>query len=425
MTKKLNLILNEVLERVNPSQKELETIEESLRKFILNLNKRIKKLKIDAEIFVGGSFSKKTLIKKNLYDIDLFLRYGKKHKEEEFRKLSKKILRFLRGVSIVHGSRDYFRVKGNSFFFFEVVPVRMIKTPKEAVNITDLSYLHFKYINKKIKSKKILDEIKLAKAFCHATKTYGAESYVKGFSGYSLELLVYYFGGFEKFIKALSKKLNKKMVIDIERDYKNSDVLIDMNGSKLDSPIILVDPTFKARNVLAALSEETFEKFQKSVRLFLKNPSIEFFVPKRIDFQKIENESIKKEFKFLGLKLKTKKVKGDIAGAKLLKFFNHLSNEFGKYFEVKSKEFEYIEGKAGMGYFVLKPRGEIKFNGPQIKDEKNALKFRTEHKIIYEDKGRLCAKNKINFSPKEFLDKWKKKNKKKIKEMSIIKINSF
>ncbi|MDP3966602.1 MAG: hypothetical protein Q8Q04_03660 [archaeon] len=425
MKRKLNSVLNEVLEEINPSEDELKVIRESLKKFESYLKKRIKKLKIDADLFVGGSFSKNTLIRKNFYDIDLFLRYGKKHAEKDFFKLSKKILRFVGGVSVIHGSRDYFRVKGNSFFLYEVVPVRRISRPSEAVNITDLSYLHSRYINRKIKNKKILDEIKLGKAFCHGTKTYGAETYVRGFSGYSIELLIYYFKSFERFLNVLSKNQDKKLIVDIEKFYKREDVLIDMNGSKLDSPVILVDPTYKARNALAALSYETFKKFQVSARAFLKNPLADFFIPKKIDFQKVKSESQRRGFQFLRLKLKTKKDKGDIAGAKLLKFFNHLEKEFEKYFEVKIKDFEYIEGKAGEGYFVLSPRKEIVFKGPSVKDEKNSIRFKKEHANTYEKKGRFYAYKKVDFSSREFLRKWAKKNKMKIKEMSISGIEGY
>ena len=47
---------------------------------------------------------------------------------------------------------------------------------------------------------------------------------------------------------------------------------MDLNSSKLNSPIIPIDPTYKQRNVLAALSKETFEMFQKSCKEFLENP---------------------------------------------------------------------------------------------------------------------------------------------------------
>ena len=102
-------------------------------------------------------------------------------------------------------------------------------------------------MKKKVKNK-MLKEIMLAKAFCHASKCYGAESYIQGFSGYSLELLIYYYKGFMKFAREIAKDNGKnKIIIDIERFYKNkNEIMININSSKLQSPIILVDPTFKS-----------------------------------------------------------------------------------------------------------------------------------------------------------------------------------
>lgn len=200
--KKINSILAEVLEKIEPSKKELEIIKNSLKEFLEKIEKRIKVLKINAEVFVGGSFAKKTVIKKDKYDVDIFLRFDKKYKK--ISDLTEKILKGIKNVSMIHGSRDYFRIKINPAIYFELIPVAKVKNPKESKNITDLSYSHVKYINKKIKSKKLLDEIRLAKAFCYANHCYGAESYINGFSGYGLELLVYYYGSFLKFIKAVS-----------------------------------------------------------------------------------------------------------------------------------------------------------------------------------------------------------------------------
>ncbi|MFH1801580.1 MAG: nucleotidyltransferase domain-containing protein, partial [archaeon] len=286
MTKKIDSILKEVLEKIEPPKEELKFINESLRDFLERIRKRIEVLKINAEVFVGGSFAKGTVIKKDYYDVDVFVRFDKKYKDEEISVLTKKILKDIKGVLVVHGSRDYFRVKINSYFFIEVIPVTKIAKSSEARNITDLSYSHVKYVNKKIKSKKVLDEIKIAKAFCHAKKCYGAESYINGFSGYGLELLVYHYGSFLKFIKAASKMENKE-VVDIEKHYKNKPtVLMDLNGSKLHSPIILIDPTHKQRNALAALSDETFEKFREECKKFLKNPSIKSFEIEKTDLEK-------------------------------------------------------------------------------------------------------------------------------------------
>src|SRR3989338_1845087 len=300
MNKKVDDILKEVLERVEPSEQDLEEINKALKQFKERIWEQIKKHKLDAVLFEGGSFAKKTIIKKDNYDIDIFIMFSEKFKGQNISKLTKKLIKGIKGVSVIHGSRDYFQIKNSKDFFIELIPVIKVNEPKKAENITDLSYSHVTYINKKIKNREILDEIKIAKAFCYATKTYGAESYINGFSGYSLELLIYYYKSFLRFIKAIAGHKPRvctrqtslsnsecgleqgKIIIDIEKHYKKkNDVLLDMNSSKLGSPIILVDPTYKQRNALAALSDETFNKFKKAARDFLRNPSIKDFEIKK------------------------------------------------------------------------------------------------------------------------------------------------
>lgn len=420
MKNKLITILKKVSKEINPSEETLIYINEELENFLKKINKRIKKLKIKVEPFCGGSYAKGTLMKKGNYDVDLFLRFDKKYKESEYTKLTKKILRRTKKVSKVHGSRDYFQVKICPWFKIEVVPVKKVKNPKEADNITDLSYSHVKYINKKIKSKKILNDIKLAKAFCSATKTYGAESYVHGFSGYSLELLINHYKSFEKMLKELSKKRKTKIIIDSESHYKNkNEIMIEMNGSKLQSPIILIDPTYKERNALAALSDETFKRFQKAAKDFLKNPKQEAFKEKKINLDKIKEKAKKQKQEFLLITSKTKKQDGDIAGTKLLKFHKHLIHELKRYFEIIDEEFKYEKNQQGKAYFVLEKKNYEIFKGPFIKDKKNLEKFKKEHKKVKEENGRLIAKEKIEISAKDFFRIWTKKNKKKIKEMYI------
>lgn len=419
--KKANSVLNEVLQKIKPDKTEIEFLQKELNKFLIYFKSKSKKLKIDAEIFVGGSFAKGTVMKKGKYDIDLFARFDKKYSEKELSILTKKILGKLNNLEEIHGSRDYFRIKIGEKFYFEIVPVVKINNPKEARNITDLSYSHVKYINKKIKNKKMLDEILLAKAFCYATGTYGAESYINGFSGYSLELLIYKYKSFVKFIEAMSK-VKDKLVIDAEKYYKKDRVLIDMNSSKLNSPIILIDPTYKQRNALAALSKETFAKFQKECIKFLKNPSIEFFEQRKIDILKIKEKAKKEKNDFTLIQASTKKQEGDIAGSKLFKFYRHLENELKKFFEIKEKGFNYNLKQAARFYFVAKPKKEIVLEGPFIEDKKNIKKFKAEHKKTFTKGKKIYSKIKVNFNLNEFLDKWKNKNKKRINEMYIEKI---
>ena len=160
--KKINSVLKEVLKKVEPAKEDIKLIENSLKDFLERFQRKLKSLRIDAEIFVGGSFAKNTVIKKDHYDVDIFVRFDKKYDNREISNLLAKALKGFKNLTKIHGSRDYFRIKVSPTFFIELIPVKKIKTLKEAENITDLSYSHVKYINKKIKSSKIFDEIRIA-----------------------------------------------------------------------------------------------------------------------------------------------------------------------------------------------------------------------------------------------------------------------
>lgn len=417
--RKINSILKDVLKKIQPPEKDLKIINNSLARFLIDIKKKIKNLKINAEIFVGGSFSKNTLIKKDIYDIDVFIRFEKNYKE--ISEITKKIIKGIKNPITVHGSRDYFKIKVSPIAYIELIPVIKINNPKDAENITDLSYSHVNYINKRIKkNKKILEDIMLAKAFCYANNCYGAESYISGFSGYGLELLVYHYGGFLRFIKEMVKIRKEKLIIDIEKQHKNKqDVFMNLNSSKLHSPIILIDPTYKQRNVLAALSDESFEKFKKVCAEFLRKPNLSFFELKKPDIEKIKKYAKEKKYEFSIMKIETNRQEGDIAGSKLLKFYKHIKNEIEKYFEIKKTGFEYTGKKIADCFFVVKSKGEIFVSGPETKDKENVKSFKKIHKKNFVKKNRVYASEKVDFSLKEFIDRWKNKNREKLRDMSI------
>lgn len=414
--KKEALVLKEVIEKIKPPEEDLKIINDSLKDFLKKLETGLKKHKIEAEVFVGGSFAKNTVIKKDNYDIDVFLRFlDDKNISAQTAKVLKEIGKF----SVMYGSRDYFQLKVSPDFFIEVVPVKKVKNPKESENITDLSYSHVNYIKKKLKSRKILDEVRLAKAFCYANNCYGAESYIQGFSGYGLELLVYYYGSFLKFIRAMVKAKDK-IVIDIEKKFKNKqEVLMNINSSKLQSPIVLIDPTYKQRNALAALSKETFEKFKEDCRKFLKTPSVKFFEVKKTDLEKVKQNAKKNKFEFILLEARTEKQEGDVAGSKLLKFYRHLENEISRFFEIKNMGFDYEKEKSAKFFFVVKNRKEILCAGPSVNDKKNIIAFKKKHKHTFVKGKKIFAKEKISFSVNKFIEKWELKNRGKMKDMSI------
>jgi len=395
-------ILKKVLNKITPSEKELKKMNLAIDNFVSKLEGSIKKKKIKAEVFVGGSSGKGTVVKRKKQDIDIFVRF------ESVRDIGKleKIIPVKKKK--IHGSRDYFKVSFSGFKF-EIVPVLKISKPEHAKNVTDLSYFHVSYVKRKIKD--LRGDVMLAKTFCYAQGVYGAESYIRGFSGYALELLIIHYGGFIKMLRGISKidVKKKKLVIDVERHYKNRKIEDELNESKLVSPIIFIDPTFKERNVLAGLSYETFFRFQKACKKFLKKPSEKFFEKQAID---------KKKFNLI-LNAKTNRQEGDIAGSKLYKFFRLVERKLEKYFLIEKKEFGYDDKKTGTLYFKIKQRKKIIVPGPPITAAENVTKFRKKHKKVFKKGDKTYAIEKP-MSIKSFLSDFKKKNQKIMKEMGII-----
>ncbi|MEA3248303.1 MAG: hypothetical protein U9Q73_01210, partial [Nanoarchaeota archaeon] len=264
----------------------------------------------------------------------------------------------------------------NNSVLLEIIPVVKNKNPELAENVTDISLSHVKYIKDIVKKNpKISDEIKLAKAFCWANRCYGAESYVRGFSGYSLEILVIHFGGFIKFLKGISKK----KVIDPLKYFRNErKVLNELNTSKLIGPIILIDPTYKYRNVTAGLGEETFEKFKIIAKKFLKSPSLNFFERQSTDINGLKKFADKKNAIFLGISLETGRQEGDIAGTKMKKFLDFFVSELKRNQQkVLAKEFDYSgEGKKAKGYLIIEEKKEIEIRGPSVRLVEAVKKFR-------------------------------------------------
>ncbi len=390
---KMQDVLTEKLKDINVSEKELKILRELANDVVLKLNKK----KVKA--FVGGSLAKGTLIKKEEQDIDIFIVFENEEEVQGFEKILKKI-KFSGRLKKVHGSRDYFQIL-NSVAKIELIPTVETKNPEDAQNVTDVSLSHVKYVSGMInKNKGLAGEIKLAKAFCQAQGFYGAESYIKGFSGYSLEILVIHFGSFNNFLKAILKiGKGKKGVIDSKKYFKNAkEVLYELNASKLKSPLVVIDPTYKYRNVNAGLGEETFEKFLDVVKQFLKKPSKGFFEKKDIDVIELKKFAVKHKASLLEINLRSDRQEGDIVGTKCRKFLDFFINELKRNGQdVTRKEFYYSgSGQNAVGYLVVKEKKIVEVRGPPVKMKESVKGFKKEHKKTFVKKGMVWAKKKVS-----------------------------
>lgn len=432
MVNKILLLLENIKKKLMPDLAVLNDVNAIVEK----INKELKNSKIPAECVKGGSIAKETFLK-NDYDADLFVRFDASFNEDYSNALEITLKNAFPKLNIerVHGSRDYFQFKekiknNNEEINYEIIPVMKIHSSnyKDAKNVTDLSPEHVFWVEKYTKNHpELKDEIRLAKQFCKVNKTYGAESYINGFSGHMIDILIIHYGSFIELINAASKwdveknknTLNKKIIIDHEKHLKNP--LKELNESKTLSPLIIVDPIQIDRNAAAAMSYETLEKFILSCKNFLNAPDKSFFEIKKFDIDaeikektkiieikksnlKIKN---KKTIKLITLKIKTLDGSKDIVGTKILKIFELLNthiklNEFNIIFSDWHFDFEKRNSEM---YFIIDNEtlsSTIEQIGPPIKEKKDYDNFIQKHT---QNKNKIITKNNRAYAitPRKYL----------------------
>jgi len=227
-------IEQKVLSRIVPQ----EDILPRVNLFIDSFSSVIKSLKLDCRIAIGGSVAKNTHLV-NDFDCDLFIRFNpKKYATDEIGGLLAAIVKKkqaageLLDAQLLHGSRDYYKTVIDGITY-ELVPTLDVAAASDASNITDMSLFHVDWAVQKCKQylqrtrrkhQSLNDEIRLAKAFCKAQNVYGAESYIGGFSGHVVDILVIAYGGFEELLEQSYKWVansdeSNKPLIDVESYY--------------------------------------------------------------------------------------------------------------------------------------------------------------------------------------------------------------
>jgi len=317
-------VINHVIGDISPSKLERDKSSLVASNVSMRLADSIKKLGVKAVVSVCGSYAKGTFLRGS-HDIDFFIRFNN---EPDTVLLKDVVLSVFPEASVVKGSREYFKVFFDGFTL-EFIPVLLIDKPMLAVNSMDASFFHVDYVNSRINDS-LRSEVLLCKQFCRSCGVYGAESYIKGFSGYIVELLIIHFKGFINFLKFLDSK-PFDFFIDDEHFYDSSAKAF--NALKIDSsltPVVIVDPMMPTRNAAAGLSRDSFDKFILQARLFLRNPSKSFFALKPVSVESITSLSRER-----GHSLYTHKF--SVSG-NLDVFFSKLLKSLGKVADVLNRE---------------------------------------------------------------------------------------
>lgn len=398
-----------ILEEIRPREKEKQEVKKIIESIL-------SKIKIeDVKFELGGSYAKDTFLRGN-HDIDIFVKFPyTKYKNKDISKILNEKL-WIRHKK-VHGSRDYFQMEKKGYSL-EFIPVLDIKNPEQAKNITDFSPLHTKWVKKHLKN---TDEARLIKKFCRAQGVYGAESYIKGFSGYVLEILTIYYKDFYNLIKNVSRwKL--PVYIDIEKYYKNKEEAFKkINKSKRENELLIVDPTQKERNAAAAISKEKIHVLTNACKEYLRNPSDDFFVEKKLNITDLITES--GEDNLLLCKIKPLKGKKDVVGSKILRVYDYLSNKLNKY-DFKIIKSGWYFNRDSMLYYIIKDENlseKVVHYGPPLKHKKHVEEFKKKYFNYKIKEGKTYIelnreiKNLKDFIRKFRRDKYIKENIRKIK----------
>ena len=209
----------------------------------------------------------------------------------------------------------------------------------------------------------------MLKVFAKANRFYGAESHLRGLSGYACELLITHYKSFLNFIKESSKWKSTKIIGNKKSAEK-------LNWAKKQSPLIIIDPVQPDRNATAAVSKEQYQNIIKESKSFIKYPNTKHFEKQQINIKKLK----KKGFLTI-IQAQPTTSKRDIAGAKALKAFKFITNKIKKY-EIKESIFDYDDITATF-YLITKKKilpKTYKHYGPPTKHKTAEKAFKKANK---------------------------------------------
>ena len=357
------------------SQREKSRLDKIAEELMGLLNKNASNKKVNVEFRFSGSYAKGTWIK-NESDIDIFAIFNS---EGEMKNLSSLVPK---NFIPAFGTRKYFKGLFNGIKV-EIVPVLRFSDINLVENSIDLSTLHSNYINSSLSNSQKKDVI-ILKAFCKANNCYGSETYMHGFSGYSLEVLIKEFGSFTALMEAVNSW--------------KPPILIGKASNKNVYPIFLSDPTNIKRNICASVNEENLSKFVLAMKRFYLSPSFDFFIKKSI------KTNVLKEVKERGTKLfifNTKIIEPrDVFLSKYVKNLDKLIKELkAEDIEIYSFDVDFNE-KSAILFLQVKnvPKAKTKIvYGPDVFSAADIIKnFINVHKKVFIVGKFICYDKKYN-----------------------------
>lgn len=264
----------EVLARIRPSRAQsrlLHALYQWLRKV---LESCLSRRGLDFEIIPVGSYAKGT-ITSDKWELDVFVLF-RGVDDSWINSRAEPLLRSCLArdfpVMVKYAQHPYVTVTILGMEA-DVVPAVKVDAPRRKGLGVERTPFHTMYVLSKLDDC-MRDEVRLLKAFLKGIGVYGAETRVRGFSGYLTELLIIHYGSFRRLISE-ARRWRPPVYIDPE-GVGDKRLLLEKYR---ESPLIVVDPVDPARNAAAAVSLKSLSTFILASKLYSRNPSKEFFHP--------------------------------------------------------------------------------------------------------------------------------------------------
>ena len=210
----------------------------------------------------GGSYAKGTWLPRGA-DLDIFVKFKKSTPPEEFVGISQQIgFAALDGYcpSVRYSNHPY--VEGNIHGTkINVVPCYDVARGRWK-SAADRSPWHTKHMRECL-TPRMQNDVRILKTFLRSAGIYGAEIARQGFSGYVSEVLVEWFGSFEKVVREAAKAGQAMTVGNPKK--------------RFGVPVVIADPVDGKRNLAAAISYQNVGRFALYCRAYQSSPGRRFF----------------------------------------------------------------------------------------------------------------------------------------------------
>jgi len=274
MQKKEDVVEQEIMKKITPTQQEREKIEALAKQLEQKVASACTAQKLKAVVRIEGSVAKDTWLREDP-DIDIFMRLPTSIPRKLLGEISLRIAR-----NATRGSPQTERFAEHPYLeaFVDgvrvnIVPCYDVKTG-EWLSATDRTPMHTDYIEKHL-GKALRGEVRLLKKFLKGIGSYGAEIKTGGFSGYLCELLILHYESFLATLRGFAQ-FAQNLAVDIEDYYKGRERELRLI---FPDSLVVVDPVDKGRNVASAVQTQKLYTLIAAARVYLQNPRTIFFYP--------------------------------------------------------------------------------------------------------------------------------------------------